>query len=439
MIDAGSAFVKDGNKNRLREQDIHKIVDVFNKQTPVDKYSRMVPLAEIEANEFNLNIPRYIDSQEEEDIQDIEAHLLGDIPNTDIDALQPYWDVYPSIKKELFASSKRSNKYCTLKMENKFIRTIIFSNAEFISYAKNIDNSFNRWKQKNIPLLQAIKTGDKPKQIIHQLSEDLLAAFAGKKLIDNYSIYQHLMTYWNDIAMQDDVYILVTDGWKTGNEIESDKKKKEWEGKLIPKEIIINKYFPKEKKQIEELKAIRDSITRQLEELEEEHSGEDGLLSEALNDKGKPTKALVQKRIKQIEKEETTELLTIAAEIEVPYSELEEDEVTALKKYLALAENESVANKEIKDVEATLEKLVLMQYPKLSTTEIKTLLVENKWMNSLQLEVQNEMDRISHRLAQRIKELAERYGTTLPQLAYETEDLTAKVNTHLKKMGFIWK
>jgi type I restriction enzyme M protein len=439
MMDAGKGFIKDGNKNRLREQDIHKIVDVFNKQIPVDKYSRMVPLSEIEANEYNLNIPRYIDSQEAEDIQDIEAHLLGDIPNADIEALQHYWDVYPTLKKELFASSKRSHKYSTLKVENKSIRTTIFGNAEFISYAKSIDNLFNRWKQKNIPLLHAIKIGDKPKKIIHQLSEDLLAAFGGKKLIDNYSIYQHLMTYWNDVAMQDDVYILVTDGWKAGNEIEIDKKKKEWEGKLIPKQIIIGKYFPKEKKQLEELEASRDNSTRQLEELEEEHGSEDGLLAEALNDKGKPSKALVQKRVKQIEKEETVEMLTMAAEPQALYGEPEEDELTVLKKYLLMTEEETTANKKIKDAETALEKQVLAQYSKLSIAEIKTLLVENKWMNSLQLEVQNEMDRISHRLAQRIKELAERYDTTLPQLAYETEDLTAKVNAHLKKMGFTWK
>ena len=439
MIDASKGFVKDGNKNRLREQDIHKIVDVFNKQIPVSKYSCMVPLAEIEKNEYNLNIPRYIDSQEEEDIQDIEAHLLGDIPNAGIEALQPYWDVYPTLKKELFAISKRSNKYCSLKVESKFIRTTIFSNAEFISYAKTNDNLFNRWKQKNIPLLQSIKAGDKPKKIIHVLSEALLASFNNKKLIDNYDIYQGLMTYWND-TMQDDVYILVTDGWKAGNEIEIDKKKKEWEGKLIPKQIIISQYFPKEKKQLEALQANRDNITRQLEELEEEHSGEDGLLAEATNEKGKPIKALVQKRIKQLEKEEApTEMLTMAAEEQAPYGEPEEDELTVLKKYLQLAEDETFANKKIKDIETELEKLVGTQYPKLTVAEIKTLVVENKWLNSLQLQVQNEMDRISHRLAQRIKELAERYQTTLPQLAYETEDLTAKVNAHLKKMGFTWK
>jgi type I restriction enzyme M protein len=342
------------------------------------------------------------------------------------------------LKKQLFATSKRSNKYSSLKVEAKHIRTEIFSHAEFIRYAKSTDNLFGRWKQKNISTLQGIMVGDKPKKIIHQLSEDLLAAFGGRKLIDNYDIYQHLMTYWNDI-MQDDVYILVTDGWKAGNEIETDKKKKEWEGRLIPRKIIISQFFPKEKKQLEVLEASRESITREIEELEEYQGGEDGLLSEVLNEKGKPNKALAQKRIKQIEKEDTAEMLSVAAEPAAQYGELEEDEITVLKKWLSLAEDETIANKRLKDAEMALERQVLEQYPKLSNTEIKTLLVENKWMNSLQLEIQNEMDRISHRLAQRIKELAERYETTLPQLAYETEDLVAKVNTHLKKMGFIWK
>jgi type I restriction enzyme M protein len=438
MIDASKGYIKDGNKNRLREQDIHKIVDVFNKQIAVDKYSRMVPLSEIEANEYNLNIPRYIDIQEGEDIQDIEAHLLGDIPNVDIEALQPYWDVYPSLKKELFVASKRSNKYSKLKVENNFIRTTIFANTEFIAYAKSIDNLFNRWKQKSIPLLQGIKIGEKPKEIIHQLSEDLLSAFASKKLLDNYDIYQHLMTYWNN-TMQDDVYILVTDGWKAGNEIETDKKKKEWQGKLIPKNIIIKQYFSNEKKILDDIIESREKISRLIEELEEEHAEEDGLLGEALNDKGKPTKTLVLKRLKQIEKEEAKEYLSMAAEPNGVYGELEEEEVSILKKYLALNDEETLANKKIKDTETELEKQVLSKYPKLNIDEIKKLVVEKKWMNILQVEIQNEMDRISHRLALRVKELFERYEKTLPQLSYQTEDLTSKVNAHLKKMGFVWK
>ena len=107
MIDASKGFIKDGNKNRLREQDVHKIVDVFNKQLEIPKFSRMVSVEEIESNEYNLNIPRYIDNQEEEDIQDIAAHLQGGIPAADIDALEKYWDVYPTMKESLFRINGR--------------------------------------------------------------------------------------------------------------------------------------------------------------------------------------------------------------------------------------------------------------------------------------------------------------------------------------------
>ena len=126
MIDASKGFAKDGNKNRLRDQDVHKIVDVFNKQLEIEKYSRIVPVTEIEANEFNLNIPRYIDSQEAEDIQDIEAHLLGDIPNADIDALHQYWEVYPALRKTLFTAGSRAN-YNKLLIAHDAVKPAIFS------------------------------------------------------------------------------------------------------------------------------------------------------------------------------------------------------------------------------------------------------------------------------------------------------------------------
>jgi type I restriction enzyme M protein len=115
MIDASKGFIKDGNKNRLREQDVHKIVDVFNKQLEVPKFSRMVSVEEIESNEYNLNIPRYIENQEEEDIQDIAAHLQGGIPVADIDALQKYWDVYPTMKEALFKINGREGYYDFVK------------------------------------------------------------------------------------------------------------------------------------------------------------------------------------------------------------------------------------------------------------------------------------------------------------------------------------
>jgi type I restriction enzyme M protein len=444
MIDASKGFVKDGNKNRLREQDIHKIVDVFNKQLEIDKYSRMVPVTEIEDNEFNLNIPRYIDSQEPEDIQDIEAHLLGDIPNADIDALHTYWEVYPTLRNKLFSAGSREN-YSRLNIEHDQIKNMIFSHPEFTAYSQKVQESFIQWKKKNMPKLKGISVGDKPKKLIYTISEDVLQCFANLSLINKYDIYQHLMVYWAE-TMQDDVYVLVSDGWEAGKEIEENPKKKtEWEGRLIPKKLIIACYFASEQKTIEKLEAYRDAISRQMEEMEEEHGGEEGLMADAKNDKDKITRAGVQKRLKELEKNMTaTEFLMAAEPLSVygnspVYENPEEAEYEVLTTYLQFIEQEAEAGKKIKDAQAALDKKVLGKYKTLTEAEIKTLVVDDKWMATLERDVKTEMAHISQRLTWRIKELAERYEAPLPIQGKNVEELEKKVNAHLEKMGFVWK
>ncbi len=421
IIDASKGFIKDGNKNRLREQDIHKIVDVFNKQIEIEKYSRMVPVAEIEKNEFNLNIPRYIDSQEPEDIQDIEAHLLGDIPNVDIDALKDYWGICPSLKKILFTAGIRQD-YSKLVVESDKIKTAIYSHPEFIAYSDKAQGSFIKWKAKNTTRLKTIAVGDKPKKLIPMLGEDLLQSFSGLSLINKYDIYQCLLTYWAE-TMQDDVYALVDDGWEAGKDIDKDdKKKNEWEGRLIPKQKMINRYFNAEQKTIEKLEADRDEVTRQMEEMAEEQSGEEGLLSDVISDKDKITKAAVQQRIKEIKDDEESA-----------------DELRILKEYQKLLEQESELNKRIREAQSALEKKVQAKYKVLSVEEIKKLVVEDKWLAKLEQDVQTEIQRVSQRLTGRIKELSERYESTLPKLSAEMTELEKKVNAHLYKMGFSWK
>jgi type I restriction enzyme M protein len=442
MIDAGKGFEKDGNKNRLREQDIHKIVDVFNKQLEIEKYSCMVPVTEIEANEFNLNIPRYIDSQDAEDIQDIEAHLLGDIPNADIDALHPYWEVYPSLRKTLFTAGSRAN-YSKLLITYDAVKPTIFSHPEFTAYSKKVNTVFSQWKNKNTPKLKGIAADDKPKKLIHEISEDLLQAFSNLKLIDKYDVYQHLMVYWAE-TMQDDVYALVSDGWEAGREIEKQEKKKEWEGRLIPKALVINRYFAPEQKAIENLEADRDAIARQMEEMEEERGGEEGLMADAKNDKDKITRAGVQKRLKELEKNmPATEFLMAAEPLSVygnsPVNENPEAEYEVLITYLQLLEQEAETGKKIKEAQAALEKKVLGKYKALTEAEIKTLVVDDKWMATLERDVKTEMERISQRLTGRIKELAERYESPLPHIENKVEKLGKKVRAHLDKMGFVWK
>ena len=187
MIDASQGFVKDGNKNRLRERDIHKVVDVFNSQQEIDRYSRMVPLEEIEENDFNLNLPRYIDTQEEEDVQDITAHLLGGIPNSDLDKLEKYWQVYPTLRNELFANSVKEG-YSDLKIKPDQIKETIFEHPEFKDYTKQVLRLFNNWREKYSPLLKEINSDTNPRAVIHEISENILSTFADQYLIDQYEI-----------------------------------------------------------------------------------------------------------------------------------------------------------------------------------------------------------------------------------------------------------
>jgi type I restriction enzyme M protein len=288
MIDASNGFLKDGNKNRLREQDIHRIVDTFNNQIDIPKYSRLVSLAEVEENNFNLNLSRYIDSNEPEDIQDINAHLHGGIPDSDVAALGRYWQVFPSLEKTLFKPYRRKG-YVALTIQQGGIRRTIFEHPEFKAFQNSATRIFAKWRMKHTPLLKDIKAHDKPKVIIQNLAEDLLASFQKTKLIDSYDIYQHLMDYWAGI-MQDDVYLLVTEGWKAVID-----------GKpnidLLPKKFIIQRYFESEQSDIVRLEADRDLIVRKIQEIDEEHGSEDGPLYEAKNDRGKLTKVSVKARL----------------------------------------------------------------------------------------------------------------------------------------------
>ena len=170
MIDASKGFMKDGNKNRLRSMDIHKVVDVFNKQIEIEKYSKMVSFAKIEENEYNMNIPRYIDSQEAEDIQDIEAHLLGGIPNADIDALNDYWEVYPTLRESLFGVGSR-DKYSFLIVSKDTIKQTIFEHPEFIAFTTKMHTLFYSWKKKSTHTLKEMQAGLKPKELIMELSK----------------------------------------------------------------------------------------------------------------------------------------------------------------------------------------------------------------------------------------------------------------------------
>jgi type I restriction enzyme M protein len=283
LIDASGGFIKDGPKNRLRAQDIHRIVDVFTRQLELPRYSRMVSFDEIEKNDFNLNLPRYIDSQTPEDVQDIAGHLQGGIPIRDIDALERYWAVCPNLRSALFRDARPG--YVDLAVEKSAIKTTIYGHPEFATFIAGMNAHFDTWRKAQAKSLKVLKPGCHPKLIITEVSEGLLKHYHDRPLIDAYDIYQHLMDYWAE-TMQDDCYLIAAGGWKaqTYRIIEKDKKDREkdkgWACDLVPKPLVVARFFATEQAAIDELSVTLEGVTAKLTELEEEHGGDEGILND---------------------------------------------------------------------------------------------------------------------------------------------------------------
>ena len=431
MIDASKHFVKDGDKNRLREQDIRKITDVFSAFTEIEKYSRMVPLSEIadEKNDYNLNIPRYIDSQDREDVQDIYAHLNGGIPKSDVEQLRKYWKVYPDMKKALF--EEVSENYVALKIPKEEIKTTIFSHPQFKTYAETLVAQFEGWKQEEAARFVNFGQGINPKEEIQQSSRHLLEAFEDNALTDAYDLYQHLMTYWNE-TMQDDFYTIAIDGWQAGNlwerQIIKGKKGKDGKagkdktvegmegitGKLLPPQLLAEVFLKEDLQTLADFEATVENLKARIQESEEENSAEDMVFADLDKINLTTVKALLKEKQKGM---------------------VAKEELAVMKNYIALNEQVKKTDLVIKTAKEQIEKAVLEIYPKLTEAEIKQLVIEQKWMKHLGNALHQEQERISQTLAQRVKELAERYETPLPQIAESVKTYEEKVMQHLAKLS----
>ncbi|MDC0230074.1 N-6 DNA methylase [Deltaproteobacteria bacterium] len=530
IMDASKGFIKDGNKNRLREQDIHKIVDIFDKQEYMPGFARMVPFDEITdpKNDYNLNLPRYIDSNEPEDIQDIEGHLNGGIPEKDIDDLDSYWKVFPSIRGELFEGVGRTG-YFQLKRLISEIKRSILEHEEFSTFKKNVTGIFDKWLVATRPELMGFDKESNPKQIIADMAEDLLDAFREAALLDAYDVYQHLMDYCAE-TMQDDFYLIASDGWvakthrvftevKSGNN-KGSMKDTGWDCDLIPKHYIVARYFTEEQSELDGLQAQLGILEDKLDEISEEHGGEEGvlknvsskgdaieacrqailsiwnkednitcnnyisLLNEAeeqaitlctlaeqthlsalKNSKGKVTLKAIKQRLTETEdnfeqatlneylsidkkhKAKRKEAAMLISKVEEKYKDrLTENPFTekladlnVAVNYLNLLCDQIDLKTKLKENDEALDKLALDKYPKLSVDEIKTIVFDEKWALSLAGLINEEINHISQMLTERIRQLAERYETPLPDLVEKMSALSDRVDEHLKRMGAVWK
>jgi type I restriction enzyme M protein len=442
IVDASKGFKKDGPKNRLREQDLHKIVDTFTRQDENDpRYARMVPVSEIAdpKNDYNLNLPRYIDSTEPEDLQDIHGHLCGGIPGRDIEALSNYWKIMPGVRSALFARDD-SPGYMELRVPQSEIKATIFAHPEFTAFTTQAKKLFTKWQSASVPLLKGFSQDGHPKPLIETIAEDLLATFKTAPLLDAYDVYQHLMDYWAE-TMQDDCYLIADAGWiagarpreivqvknKEGKVIWPEKEdfkkgKRRFKSDLIPAALLIARYFATERDAIAALEAELASIEQQIEETREETNGDGELLLaeviEGEGEKQKITAKALKARLKDIGKNKD-----------------DAEERQALEAYAALLDQQADTKTRLKTAQDDLEAKLDAKYPTLTETDIQTLVVDDKWLATLAAAVQGELDRVSQTLTGRIRQLAERYATPLPQLTDEVAELAAKVDEHLKRMG----
>ena len=444
MIDASRGFMKEGPKNRLRARDLHRIVDTFFKLADVPRYARMVPFDEIAdpKNDFNLNLPRYIDSAEPDDLHDIDGHLRGGIPERDLDALDAYWKVLPTVRGLLFESAGRPG-YALLKVSLADVKSSILGHAEFTAFQQRVAKTFADWSRAAKSKLVEFDKDGHPKTLIEIIADELLTAFRPVPLLDSYDVYQHLMNYWAE-TMQDDCYLIAADGWVKGAQpreivqVKNKDNKLAWpephdylKGKrrfksdLVPASFLVDRYFVAERDAIAAIDNQLATLEQQLDEMLVENSSDEGVLAEVIEgegDKQKITAKAVKARLKEIGQDS-----------------LYADERAALEGYADLLDQQTRAKTKRKAAREDLDKKIDAKYPRLSEAEIKALVIDDKWMAHVAADIQGELERVSQTLTGRIRELAQRYWTPLPQLNDEVATLAARVDEHLAKMGASWK
>jgi type I restriction enzyme M protein len=430
MVDASKGFVQDGNKNRLRSQDIHKIVDTFNKQLEIDRYSRMVPMSEIadEKNNYNLNIPRYIDSSEPEDVQDLSAHLQGGIPDRDLDALCEYWEPFPQLRSTLFKPSRQG--YSDLAIGVGEVRQLILDAPGIRKLHEEATGIVGDWFAAWRPRLTRITADTKPAELITAMSEDFLERFRPVPLIDEYYAYQQFMTYWHDV-MHDDIFLVMNGGWldaakprraiadkerKLAEEpdlvVGAGKKAIRYKMDLIPPDLIVARYFADEQASADALMLAQDEASRAVDEYVEENAVEDGLLAEAMED-DKISKALATKRLKGVTRDG------------------ERDEIDALQRLVKLFDAASAAKKMVKEAQASLDLATLEKYGDLTEADVMNLVLDSKWLSDVSGRVATVVESKVHRLVARVSQLGKRYAATLDDLDDRLTALDKAVAGHL--------
>ncbi len=429
MIDASKDFKKDGNKNRLREQDVQKMIDTFNALKEIPYYSKMVSLEEISANDYNLNIPRYIAAKQELEkdlFALINSHKASYLPKNEIKAYAPYFQVFKELKNTLFKKSDKEGYYA-LKTECENIKELIIQSSEYQTFHASVLSAFDRLDL--FETFNDLEPGFNPKTLIESVCSRVLKEFEKVEILDKYGVYQLFKDYYNEV-LQDDWFLLSFNGFRSAKELREltplkDKNKKAnyleepdfviqktyYKSDLIPKNLIKQRFFEQEAKELEELENALNEKEAHFEEFIEEHSSEEGLFYEL-----KINESVLKKELKNATDSEDKEILKTALE-------LLEAKNKALK----------MKNKAYEE----LELKAFHQYKNLELNEIKDLIVQDKWLKSLKNALENKILKRINAFISALNGIIQTYSNSLLELDKEVKESESKVLEHLKDLGLM--
>ncbi|QDY55562.1 type I restriction-modification system subunit M [Helicobacter pylori] len=429
VIDASKDFKKDGNKNRLRDQDVQKMIDTFNAYKEIPYYSKMVSLEEISANDYNLNIPRYIAAKQESEkdlFALINSHKASYLPKNEIKAYDPYFKVFKELKNTLFKKSDKEGYYA-LKTECENIKELIIQSLEYQTFHASVLSAFDRLDL--FETFNDLEPGFNPKTLIESVCQKVLKEFEKVGILDKYGVYQLFKDYYNEV-LQDDWFLLSFNGFRSAKELREltplkDKNKKAnyleepdfviqktyYKSDLIPKNLIKQRFFEKETKELEELENALNEKEALLDEFIEEHSNEEGLF-----DGLKINESVLKKELKNATDSEDKKILKTA---------------------LALLEAKNKALKMKNKAHEELELKAFHQYKNLKLGEIKDLIIKDKWLKSLKNALENKIQKRVNAFISALNGIIQTYSNSLLELDKEVKESESKVLEHLKDLGLM--
>lgn len=406
FIDASKGFIKDGNKNRLQPKDIRKIVDTVKSRTDVEKFARVVSKEEIRKNEYNLNIPRYVDGSEPSDIHDIYATMFGGIPNAEIDAMCKYWNVFKDVKGKIFVTE--DIPYSEAKTQN--IKNVVLTSDSVKKYIETYKEAFEDFpsylKTRLIDNMMGMNISAE-KQIIADAIRTKIVPLA---LVDFYDAYQYFDNEWTKISL--DLEILQSEGFDAVRKVDPNMvvKKKDnkeievqdgWVGRILPFELVQNEVFADDKKTYDEKSNKLAGLTAEIDEIFS--SMEDDDKSVIIKD---DDDTAIDKKKRDAKVREIQKLQKLGAEIE---EDSFEDKV--LRMY-ALDNQVKAIKKEIKGLELKLEEDT-KSYIENVSDENAISLIEKKWIVTLCDKINDLPNKVVSEFVNQITKLIKKYDTSL--------------------------